>query len=279
MSKEQNNIPVLDSENKFLSYTNPAKARILMDNGKVRVFSKNPFMLQLKGEPGDSKMADVKTFRSAMVNFTNYFTTEREVYVQNVSNSQIALNFSMGPGNDFPVIIPKTRKPFNLTHYVPFAAIKNSTDLRKILTRRPPALQLLEEEVYMKYYEDIATANNTSVDDEMGKAYDIMEGIMRKDKLPSETLQREMETLKEEKIEALMKPDVIHPSVIGLCAKSDPNQGTQRLAAGDFIEDLRSLAPELTREDWEFVQSKAPYKTVKSFAQKMQEDMNLVVEE
>jgi len=46
------NIPVLDSQNKFLSYTSSAKSRILIKEGRASIFNRDPFMLKLKGESG-----------------------------------------------------------------------------------------------------------------------------------------------------------------------------------------------------------------------------------
>jgi hypothetical protein len=138
----------------------------------------------------------------------------------------------------------------------------------------------MEEEEYMMYYENLARTNNSSMDEEVGKAHDIIEGIMnKKADLKPEVLQREMQELLEAKEEALMKPDRLHPQAVGLCAKADKDFGDSRISAQDFIEELEGLAPELSPEDWEFIQSKCGYKTVKSFAMKMQEKLNPTSEE
>lgn len=264
MGKESN-IPVLSMDNTFLSYTNPAKARILINKGKAHVFSKDPFMIQLNGENARELKMSNATQKTAIMNFTKYFDQERDVYIQNVGNTQIALTFTTGPGNEVSHIIPKTRKPYNLTQFIPFSAIKNSVDFRSLMNRRPPIIRLMTEEEYIAYYENVAGQNNSSFDDEVGKVIDTVKGITER---RPELLVREMEALKQEKEEALSKPPETHQRVIGLCVEADKEMGTNRLSAGDFIEELEAISGELSIEDWEFVQSKGVYKTVKDFATK-----------
>lgn len=284
MSKDKDNsvltqdIPVLNYDNRFLSYTNAAKARILIKKNKALVFSKNPFMIKLKGD-GEDQMVSRRTANergmigAAIANFTKYFAEEREVYVQNMGSTQISLTFPVGPGDQAHVTIPRTRKPYNLTQHVPFEAIKRGMDFRKIINRRPPILRLMEEQEYVDYYEKLAARNNTSFEEELGAAQELQDTLMNKPRLPSDRLQREMETKLEDKIEELEKPIEIHPKIVGLCAMADKEQGAARISAGDFLDDLEAYAPELTVDDWEFITSKGVYKTVKNYAAKMLEEL------
>ena len=87
----EKNIPVLDCFNVFISYTNPAKARILIKKDKAIVFNKDPFILKLKGESDDEMLKKSSTdqgmFGNSITNFTKYFAQEREVYVQNMGST------------------------------------------------------------------------------------------------------------------------------------------------------------------------------------------------
>jgi hypothetical protein len=276
MTKAEKNIPVLDQDNKFLSKTSPAKARILIKKGRALVFNKDPFMIKMLGD-GEMKMQAKRTAAGLMgtsiTNFTKYFAEEREVYVQNMGSTQISLSFPDGMGDHAYVIIPRTRKPFNLTQHVPFEAIKRGMDFRKIINRKPPLLRLIEEEEFIEYYEKLSDRNNTSFETELGKAQDLQNVLMNKPVLSSDRMQREMEEKLEEKMEELEKPVEMHPQVIGLCAQADKSQGAQRINAGDFIEELESLELDLTVDDYEFVATRGVYKLVKNFAAKKLEEL------
>lgn len=268
MSKKQN-IPVLSMDNKFLSYTTPAKARLLLKSGKVSVFKDDPFMVRMNGEIGDSIMVTKKSksaFTGSLItNFTRYFAEESDVYVQNLTSGNISLEIK-GQGDPIYISIPKTRKPLNLSQYAPFDLLKNSADFRKMASRNPKALRLMTEEQYLSYYEDLAHKNGTSMEDEMRHAQNLLENLMNKVKAPTDQLQREMEQKIAEKVELLNKPDDPHPRVIGLCAQADKDMGAQRIDASDFIDELESLADLLTPEDYEYVSTKGVWKKVKDFA-------------
>ena len=262
------NIPVLDQQNRFLSYTSPAKARILVKDSRATIFSKNPFMLKLKGEIGENTMVSVKKHGGLITNFTKYFSEPCEIYVQNMSSTQISITFpGFGPGGDFHITLPRTKKPYNLTQDVPFERIASSTDFRSLVNRRnPPLLRLIDEDEFIEYYERLADRNGTSFEEEMQKALDIKNNIANKVKLPSEAMQRTYEKRLEDKVEQLEKPEEIHPQIVGLCAQADKDMGNQRMSADDFIDELDVLMPDLTAEDLEFVMTKGVYKKVKKFA-------------
>jgi hypothetical protein len=264
------NIPVLDANNKFLSYTSPAKSRILLKDGRASIFSKDPFMLRLKGESGDNMVIRKQQSQGGIItNFTKYFSEPKEVYVQNMSATQISMTFPGfgGSASDVKYLLPRTKKPYNITQDVPFDLISRSTDFRKLVNRRnPPLLRLIEEDEFIEYYEIIAERNGTSFDEEMQIAIDIKNNKGQKPNHVSEPLQRELEQKLEDKREALEKPVEINPQIIGLCVRADRNQGPLRIDAAEFIEELESLLPALSIDDLEFVMTKGVYKKVKKFA-------------
>jgi len=274
---KDNNIPVLDSNNKFLSYTNPAKSRILIKNGRAKVFCRDPFILQLKGEVGDDDMAIPKQQESRrsklIVNFSKYFQENEEVFVQNMLNSQISMSFKGMSGEEYHVVIPKTRRPYNLTMDVPVEIIKTSPDFRKLVTRSPQALRPLTEDEYMEYYDRLSERNSTTIDEEIGKALNLKSRLQNKQQMPSERLQRKANQELEEAMEEAEKAPEINPTVVGLCVKAGKDQGPMRIKAGDFVEELEMLEKELSVEDWEYISSKGVYKSVKNFANKMLESL------
>jgi len=262
----EKNIPVLDTNNVFLSYTNPAKARILIKKGKAYAFNLDPFIIKMKGE-GEIQMSQ-GMIGNSVTNFTKYFSEEREVYVQNLGSTQISLSFTSGVGDTVHVVIPKSRKPLNLTQMAPFESIKKSMDFRKIINRRPPVLRLMDESEYLAYYENLAKQNRTTVEEELNFSLEHQYNLMNKPVISSEVLKREMEQKFEDKIEELEKPAELHPKIVGLCAMADKEQGESRLSANDFMEDLEALSSELTLDDWEFISTKGVYKVVKNYAAK-----------
>lgn len=263
---QHNKVSVLDVDNRHISYTNPAKARILVRDGRATVFNANPFIIKLNGEKRTDEM---KRFRKAIKSFTDYFKEERDVYVQNLSNTQISLGFGVAPNNS-SALIPETRKPYNLSQYVPFKDLKNSVDLRKMLNRKPATLILLEEEEYNQFYEDLAAKKGTTADEEIIQANEEQQALMNR----SSYVEREKKASKDadEAVEEEIKegqapdqelPEMPQPRIIGMCADD-------KLTATDFLERLSMMddAGDLSDADFEYLQSNAPKKSVKNWAVK-----------
>ena len=85
-------------------------------------------------------------------NFTDYFREEADIYVQNLADAQVSCEFPIAQGRTEGFTFPYNRDPINLTQHIPFHAIKGSMDFRKMLSRRPPALQLLSQEEYESWF-------------------------------------------------------------------------------------------------------------------------------
>lgn len=255
-------IPVLDVKNGFLSFTHPAKARKLVKDGKATVFNNDPFVIKLTGDGSN-------TMERAFINFTDFFKEERDVWIQHVSGTkQTSMEFQTVSGQVIPYLLPKGRKPHNLSQRVPFGAIKNSMQLRDLLNRRPKVIQLMTSEEATKYYQDRADRNKTTLDEELEAAFTIQRNLQDKDadttdKAPDRKTLEEQAQLVEE------VGDQIYPRVIGLCqeAKKDPEgKDLKRLKAEDFIDELHDLEGLLSAEDFSYIASHAPYKTVKAWA-------------
>ena len=80
-----------------------------------------------------------------VINFTDFFREPRSIYVCNISNCQVSVTFDIGQGHTESFLFPNSKDPLDLTRFIPFDAIKNSMDLRRMLNRSPPALRLLTE--------------------------------------------------------------------------------------------------------------------------------------
>lgn len=269
MSSTQN-ITVLDSNNCFLSYTTPAKARKLLKAGKVSVFNQDPFTIKMKGD-GETTMVK-KTVKkgfsgSVLTSFSTFFSEEKDIYIQNLGSTNISLEFRGMAGNIY-VSIPKTRKPMNLTQYVPFQVLAESPDFRRLVNRNPPIIRLMTEEEYVAYYEDLASKYNTTIEEEIRKANDILESLMLKKKPALQELQAEMQQKIEAKEKELTKIEEPNSRVVGLCARADKDNGDSRLSEREFLEELEMLEGTLTANDYEFLMSKGSYKNIKKYAQK-----------
>jgi hypothetical protein len=262
-------VDVVDGKNKFISVTHPARVRKLLKTGKARVFSRDPFTIQLVDGGGTKKMKPTKT----IINFTDYFRgDERDVYVQNVSNTQISLQFETSPGRTDPVLIPKGRRPINLTQHVAYDAIKRSTDLRKLVNRRPAALILMTQDEAMSYYEALGQTMNTSAEEEYEKALEIQSNLMRREaQVPPEQAPKTIDQLKDqykaEEEEGGMVEEQPLPRIIGLCASVDAMiPDAEKTDPAEMLAELESMEDELRQIDIEYVASRGYYPIIRKWA-------------
>lgn len=105
-----------------------------------------------------------------VTNWFKFFQTERELWVQNTSATQLSMQFEVAPGHYTGVLVPIGPDPVCLTNEVPFESIKKSLDFRKFLNRVPAVLRLMTEEQAHEYY--TARARNLGAyvtDPETGK--------------------------------------------------------------------------------------------------------------
>lgn len=280
---------VVDSERRFLEYTRPALARKYLREGKARVFSKNPFAIQLLHS---KPVTSIRRRKMAIKNFTDYFREERDVYIQNISNAQLSLEFNMGEGRVEGFTIPTIRDPVNLTQHLPFSAIKNSMDFRKLLSRRPPVLSLLSQKEYEAFFARKAKARNLFTADgepDVDAAIDIAEEKRRRtsDKNLRESItDRKPDPIHEvtesgtgpggaarfgerqrvSASEMVSEDEIINPRVLHLCNQVKAEvEDHERMSASDLLEALQEV-PNLGVEDYEHVRAHGFYKSVKKWA-------------
>lgn len=256
-------------DNSFKSYTHPARARKLLKEGKAEVFSNDPFTIRLKGEKGKI-MTAMKT--TTMTNFTEFFRgEERDIYVMNLSNTQVQFDVEVSPGRTVPILIPRTRNPYNLTQHVPFQALKNCVDIRKLVNRRPPVLRLLTYEEYMEYYEIQAKRFNSTPEEEIEKALEVQAGLLTKTAYtaPEDERAKTVEALRaelEKDPEAMAEAQPL-PKIIGLCNAVGPDiEKDKKMSANDLLIELELLEPEMKAIDFDYVASHGFYTLVKRWA-------------
>jgi len=269
-------IPVFDPKgDDILSYVTPSRARILMKSGRARVKTMEPFTIKLARDPREDKMSNQ---RRVITNFTKYFEKKRDVYVQNVTNTQLSMQFQMAPGMVEGQLLPKSRHPLNLTQIVPFHAIESSMDLRKLVNRNPPALRLIEEDEYLEYYDELAEENGISRDEAIYDAHSYQSALNSKQVFTNPTPPRRT-TLEEEAEARNQEPpdpqDKLTARVIGMCNQTgDSIPESQRMGAREMLDEARALnaGGSLTIADLEYLQGKGYHKSVTKWAAKELQD-------
>lgn len=103
---------------------------------------------------------------NGFVNFTEYFREEKDVWVQNIGRTLISLEFDTGNGNKIGRCIPLIADPINLSREVPWDAIKNSADFRKMVMRQPRILRLLTSEEAEAFFAQRAAKKNMYIVDQ-----------------------------------------------------------------------------------------------------------------
>lgn len=216
---------------------------------------------------------------SSVTNFSEYFKNARDnfqdIYIQNICNSQISMNVPVGVNQSESITIPKTRKPYNLCQDVPFDALANSMDLRKLVNRRPEVLRLITQEEYMEYYERISKSNKTSVDDEINRALELKRTLAMKPRdqgpKPKTTEELALERNNSADDEELLEEIKITPRIVGLC--SQVGRGIEKqdmLKAADMLEELKEIEEELSNSDFEYLMTNGHYKTVRNWVTQVQ---------
>ena len=233
-------------------------------------------------------------------NYTEYFKDEHDIYVQNLADAQVSCEFPLGEGRVEGFTFPHNRDPLNLTQFIPFGAIKNSMDFRKMLSRRPPALHLLTEEEYTAYYARRAKARGLTMSDGAPDVDAAMDAAEEKRRRTADKSMREIVATsapkpihdvvergsgpggakhfgEKERVvthDVATEDEIINPRVLHLCNQvKNEIPEEERMPAAELLMALQDL-PNLTLDDLEHIRAHAWYKSVKKWAK--QESANLV---
>lgn len=217
-----------------------------------------------------------------ITNWTEYFREEHDIYVQNIANAQVSIEFEVAPGVVQGFLFTHSRNPMNLTQHIPFHSIRSSVNFRKMLNRRPPVLQLLSEEEFREFYDRKAKDWKLSDSDAaIDRAEELRQGIAQHkstttDEAPT-PLHEVVEDGKrfgERKIvrpaadEIVSSDEIINPRVLHLCNQVGPEvQEKDKMRAGDMLEELEKVEPQLKLDDYEYLRSHGFWKSVKKWAQ------------
>lgn len=202
----------------------------------------------------------------ALTNFTKFFTTEADVYVANCSSCQVVVQFDLGGGQTTSFTFAPNRDPVNLTQHVPFNAIKNSVDFRKILNRVPAVVTLLTEEEYLGYYQTQAKSKGLASID---KAIDLAEHRRsNRSVLPDAPSPINLAQEEETQAAPVQLEDAINSRILNLCLQVHPSvPDPQKMTAQQMLSELESM-DSLKRDDYEYVVAHGLYKTVINYAKK-----------
>lgn len=270
MPPETESVAVVDHDGEVLSKTHPARARKLLDTGRASVLSTDPFVIKLARNQED-KMVQTPV----ITNFTEYFRTERDVYIQNKSNTQVSMQFEVSPGRTESVLIPRDKKPLNLTQIVPFHALKGSIDLRKMVNRTPPVLKLLSQEEYEAYFQTVADQAKKTPEEVIVEAQQYQRDLQDKKTFtePSPRGRKTLDEMAEERKDEPADPqDKVSARIVGICNEvGDDIDEKRRMAAAPMLEEIKDLdaGTPLTRADLEYLQGHGYYKSVKNWALKL----------
>ena len=216
-----------------------------------------------------------------IVNYTEFFRNVTDIFVTNLSNCQVSVSFDIGPGHSESFLFPNSHDPINLTRFVPFDAIKNSMDFRRMLNRSPPALRLLTEQEYRQYFERQSQQQGLdSAETAMDRAEAKRMAVQNHMPLPdapepiklhevTEDGQRLGEHKTVRSLDQVSEQEEINPRVLHLCLQVHPSVPDQsKMTAASFLNEL-DLIPNLTLMDWDYIQSHGSYyKSVKGLARK-----------
>ena len=227
-------------------------------------------------------------------NFTEAFRDERDIYVQNVANAQVSIEFQLSNNRVEGFTFPNNRDPINLSQNIPFDAIKNSMDFRKMLTRRPAALIMLTDDEFTAYFKSRAKRDglvDSEGEPDAEAAMDVAEERRRRladknmrenvatsDPKPIHTVTEtgsgpggakrfgEKERVSHE--DEVSEEEVITPKILHLCnqVKSEVPE-EERMPARALLEELNSING-ITIDDCEHIRAHGYYKSVKKWAKK-----------
>lgn len=273
MNSGDKKVQVTDSDWHFLEPTRPAKARKLLRDNKAELVDRNPPMIQLNRtinvEGGKKKMG------TEIKSVNQYFEKEEEVYIQNVFGGVVSLTFK-DRDDSIPFTLSNKRVPIRLTDHIHKDIIVRSSDFRRLLMRKPPAIRLLTEEQYNSIIGRVAKETGKSESEVISDASDQLNRFQQKaEKLveaPAPFNPEAPATEDGDATKGLRAIDVpgqldegIHPramQVISSCAVDADN----RMSAESALEELALI--DLDVDALNYVAGNCSYKSIRVWAQK-----------
>lgn len=219
-NKMAEGVIVLDSEGKFLEPTHPANARRLLESGQAKIKTKKPFTIVLNKIISTPDVQRRTTM--GKVNIFEYFREPKAVYIQNISSPIGVLSLEFKTDHEILTYrVPANRNPVILSDFIPFDAIKNSGNFLKFLqsySSHPARLQLLTEEEFLAFYQDMREVLGASSVEEVIEEVQIKAGEFNTavaSKMPTENMNVNAE------VKGAVMAEV-NPRVMSLCQQLDP---------------------------------------------------------
>lgn len=251
-------------------------------------------------------------YDNGFVNFTEFFKEEKDVWIRNIGNTNISLEFDAGNGNKIGECIPVVGDPINLSQRVPWDAIKNSAQFRNMVNRSPRILLILLSDQAMKFYRLKAERNNQFMSGPNGKIPDVAKAMehadqRRKHKLSPPPKDREslagMEQQQQQHGQNFAPPEsvqelnaiergqgpgrpanlgdqdvrvdeIVNPRVLHLCQQvSYELPPESRMPARELLEELDSIRDTLSLEDVNHIMSYGGWPTVKNWARELAKEI------
>lgn len=219
--------------------------------------------------------------------FTEFFRKEQDIWVKSIVPGQVSLEFETSPGNKIGICVPYTGDPICLTDRISFDAIKHCNSLRDLCRPRqqrngavkPPALQLLTTEQANEHFARkaerrglwVKEPDGSVAKDEAGKPIPDVQAVMMT-ATQSPDIARTIVSPPDQDDDDKMKLDIkytglVTPRVAFLCHQvSDVLPENERMTADALLSELEAVESTLTNVDFEHIQNKVPYRSIKSWA-------------
>jgi hypothetical protein len=212
------------------------------------------------------------------LNFTQMFKEEKDIYIQNLANGQVSLQFGRGD-EAISFLLTRKRDPIVLTNHVPFKTVAASTDFRKILNRHPAVVKLLTEEEYKDYYKVKAKTSKTTIDQAIAQAESERLGAKASVEPVKSTAPKDDETVAEtpeaqETDVGVSAEDVINGRVIHLCHQSSPEiPVADRMKPAELLEKFKELQSEFKMDDFDYILAHTNNKSIHTWVKTCQKTL------
>lgn len=172
-------VMVVDARQQYVGHIHWAVARRALREKRVRMWRRHPPVVMLpigerevpsfkaaERQHVNTNVTNLNEMRGpAVMNWLKFFQDEKDIWVQNISATQLSMQFDVAPGQTAGVLIPIGSDPVCLTQEVPFESIKKSMDFRRFLNKVPSVMRLLTEEQVQQYYAERARQMGAFVPD------------------------------------------------------------------------------------------------------------------
>jgi len=295
-------VRVLDQSGTTLACTIAAKAWKLILAGKAKFLCHQPPTIRLLRVVREERRSQVDKHefldsQGKIVNWAKFWSEERDIYIRNLTESNISLMIGIGK-DAYYVSIPVSPDPLNLSSEVSFEDLKKSQDFKKIANARDkkgrPLIQVMDEHEYREYYQSRAEALKVTTDEAIRRAEQARSLYKQrvKEETPAEPVHRvveetpkqfvtEDETIRD-RLRVLMHQ--IHQDVLDEQSNSklegrafDPSK--IKFTASKVLTELTSMK-DFTPDELEHVISRGYWPSVKRWAtteiQKLREIPDMV---